>query len=119
MLIGLAVGICVSMLAIYWSVRKALRVPPWRLLAGETSDASVTMTRARWKRRAAVSGIAGPDGGSSDKPVGMVWFAWVWRDRPVFSRVRRCGEEREAVRRKAVRKALAGMLGMLNRDAEG
>jgi len=28
----------------------------------------------------AVSGVAGPDGGSKDKPVGMVWFAWAVRD---------------------------------------
>ena len=68
---------------------------------------------------AAVSGIAGPDGGSSDKPVGMVWFAWVWRDRPVFSRMRQFSGERDAVRRKAVREALAGMLETLNRDAGG
>lgn len=28
----------------------------------------------------AVSGVAGPDGGSDEKPVGTVWFAWVVRD---------------------------------------
>ena len=61
----------------------------------------------------AVSGIAGPDGGTADKPVGTVWFAWSWRgdgalrsiaDRQVFS------GDREGVRRQSVAHALERVL---------
>jgi len=61
----------------------------------------------------AVSGIAGPDGGAPDKPVGTVWLAWAVRN-PGGSRVRAeearfCGD-RGRIRRLAVHRALCGLL---------
>jgi nicotinamide-nucleotide amidase len=61
----------------------------------------------------AVSGIAGPDGGSPGKPVGTVWFAWAWRHGKslhVQSRLKLFKGDREAVRRKTVASALTGVL---------
>ncbi|HEY5719883.1 MAG TPA: nicotinamide-nucleotide amidohydrolase family protein [Gammaproteobacteria bacterium] len=56
----------------------------------------------------AVSGVAGPDGGSAEKPVGTVWFAWAG-PRPRSACVRFAGD-RDAVRRQAVAHALRGVL---------
>ena len=61
----------------------------------------------------AVSGIAGPDGGSPGKPVGTVWFAWAWRhgrSLHVQARLKLFKGDREVVRRKAVAGALNGVL---------
>jgi nicotinamide-nucleotide amidase len=53
----------------------------------------------------AVSGIAGPDGATADKPLGLVWFAWsVGRKTEASSRI--FDGDREAVRRAAVAVAL-------------
>lgn len=56
-----------------------------------------------------VTGIAGPDGGQPGKPVGTVWFGWVWRDAGEI-RVRVLREQfdgdRESVRRQTVQRAL-------------
>jgi nicotinamide-nucleotide amidase len=57
----------------------------------------------------AVSGIAGPDGGSPAKPVGTVWLAWADGDR-VFSEQRHFDGDRESVRRQTVIAALDGLL---------
>ena len=57
-----------------------------------------------------VSGIAGPDGGSVDKPVGTVWMAWHWPDRHVTARQFQFDGDREAVRRQTVAAALQGLL---------
>ena len=61
----------------------------------------------------AVSGIAGPDGGTAGKPVGSVWIAWSWRhgkSEHVQARLKLFKGDREAIRRKTVANALAGVL---------
>ena len=61
----------------------------------------------------AVSGIAGPTGGTPDKPVGTVWFAWqVWDKKPVARCEVLSGDRRE-VRRQAVIVSLRGLLDLL------
>ncbi|MEX1032637.1 MAG: nicotinamide-nucleotide amidohydrolase family protein [Cellvibrionaceae bacterium] len=58
----------------------------------------------------AISGIAGPDGGSASKPVGTVWFAWGKAgEEPVTAHHVYKGN-REAVREQAVVTALQGLL---------
>jgi len=60
----------------------------------------------------AVSGVAGPLGGSASKPVGTVCFGWA-TPAGVTSQTQRFEGERDAVREAAVRCALQGLLGQL------
>ncbi len=57
----------------------------------------------------AVSGIAGPGGGSEHKPVGMVWLAWSG-PKGVISQCQCFKGDRDAVRYQAVESALQGFL---------
>ena len=56
----------------------------------------------------AVSGIAGPDGGTPDKPVGTVWFAWA-SGAGTVARLERLDGDRDAVRAKSVLTGLQGL----------
>ena len=58
----------------------------------------------------AVTGIAGPGGGSLAKPVGMVCFGYVVRGRPATSEMRHFDGDRDAVRSASTVHALAGIL---------
>jgi nicotinamide-nucleotide amidase len=58
----------------------------------------------------AITGIAGPTGGSPDKPVGTVCFAWCVRDETPSCEHRLFFGDREAVRRQSVMHALAGLI---------
>ncbi len=57
----------------------------------------------------AVTGIAGPSGGTPDKPVGTVWISWKRRGRYGRAQVFRFAGDREAVRRQTVAAALSGL----------
>lgn len=58
----------------------------------------------------AITGIAGPGGGSPGKPVGTVCFAWAARGGQARSETRHFAGDREAVRRQSAERALQGAL---------
>ena len=62
----------------------------------------------------AVSGVAGPDGGTAEKPVGCVWLAWAWRDGVGNTQVRthraQFDGSRSEVRMQTVLCAIEGMV---------
>jgi nicotinamide-nucleotide amidase len=62
----------------------------------------------------AITGIAGPAGGTPEKPVGTVCFAWAARKQPTQSRTQRFTGDREAVRRQAIKIALEGLSALLS-----
>ncbi|AYC32110.1 CinA family protein [Pseudomonas cavernae] len=66
----------------------------------------------------AVSGIAGPDGGSAEKPVGTVWLAWGDGDTVVSER-RLFAGDRAQVRRQTVEAALAGLVRLAGGENPG
>ena len=57
----------------------------------------------------AVTGIAGPGGGSEDKPVGTVWIGWKRRGGYAHAEVFHFDGDRDAVRRQTVAAALHGL----------
>ena len=87
---------------------------------GAVSEATVVeMARGALRNSQAsvavsLSGIAGPGGGSPEKPVGTVWFAWASKQGRVATRMETLAGDREAVRRQAVVLALQGLLDLLD-----
>ena len=61
----------------------------------------------------AITGIAGPTGGSRAKPVGTVWFAWAARGQGVQTRHFRFPGNRVAVRLQSVAVAIQGLRDLL------
>jgi nicotinamide-nucleotide amidase len=68
---------------------------------------AVVNAHAHWS--VAVTGIAGPTGGSAEKPVGTVWLGWA-TPTGVFTERQHFAGDRSAVRQATVAHALAGLL---------
>lgn len=71
------------------------------------------LARSHAQVAVAVSGVAGPSGGTPGKPVGTVCFAWGAAGASPRSETQRYAGDREAVRRRAVEHALEGVLALL------
>jgi nicotinamide-nucleotide amidase len=84
-------------------------------VSAETARAMAegALARSRAQVALAVTGIAGPSGGTPEKPVGTVWFAWAGAGRHTLSRCQRFDGDRQAIRRQAVAAALTGLIEFL------
>lgn len=64
----------------------------------------------------AVSGIAGPSGGTPDKPVGTVWIGWATASGKQFSHLYHFAGSRDQVRCQAVIESLKGLNMLLEKN---
>ncbi len=97
--------------------QELLGVPPDLLaIHGAVSEpvaramAEGALGRSRAAFAVAITGIAGPGGGSAAKPVGMVCFAWATTGAPTRALTRHFEGDRRAVRLASVEAALEGLL---------
>lgn len=93
-----------------------------RIEAQGAVSGAVAEQMAKGARRAAgvevavaVTGVAGPEGGSAEKPVGTVWFAWSVNGLDVDSACLHFDGDRNSVRVQSVEKAILGLLSRLGR----
>ncbi len=77
-------------------------------VARAMAQGAVAHSRAQWSL--AITGIAGPTGGSAEKPVGMVCFAWASPDGGCTACTRYFDGDRAGIRRQGVAFALEGLL---------
>ncbi len=78
--------------------------------------AAGALANSRARVAVAVSGIAGPSGGTPEKPVGTVWLGWQLDDNPALARRWAFEGDRDAIRRQAVLKAMEGLLDVCSRQ---
>ena len=61
---------------------------------------------------AAITGVAGPDGGSEEKPVGLVWFSFAGKNFATVTKKQNFSGDRAAVREQAVEFALQELISL-------
>ncbi|MBU1395335.1 MAG: CinA family protein [Gammaproteobacteria bacterium] len=81
----------------------------------ETACAMATGALAHSHAQAtlAISGIAGPGGGTPQKPVGLVCYGWALADGTLMSSICRLDGDREEIRSRAVAAALRGLIELI------
>jgi nicotinamide-nucleotide amidase len=72
------------------------------------------LARSHAQVAVSVSGVAGPSGGTPQKPVGMVCFGWGVKGGPLYTATQHFPGDREAVRRQAVAFALDRVLAVIS-----
>ena len=80
------------------------------------AQGTLAYSRADWAL--AITGIAGPSGGTPDKPVGTVCFAWAERDGGCEAQTCRFDGDRAAVREQSVAHALSGLLARIRASTD-
>jgi nicotinamide-nucleotide amidase len=87
-------------------------------VSGEVAEAMVAgaLAASGAQLALAVTGIAGPEGGTPEKPVGTVWFAFAGAGKGVVSACQHFEGDRDTVRRQTVSTALTGVLKYLEKS---
>jgi nicotinamide-nucleotide amidase len=105
----------------YISKREMLGVSPRSLARhGAVSEQVVremvrgALARSHAQVAVAISGVAGPSGGTPEKPVGTVCLAWALKRGPIVIETRRLRGDRDQVRRRSVAHALRGVLKIID-----
>ena len=76
------------------------------------------LRHSRAQLSVAISGVAGPGGGSDEKPVGTVCFGWARQGGEVISRSLYFAGDRQAVRRQAVDVAIQGLCDLVDNEQD-
>lgn len=99
---GQLLGVPASLIEEYGAVsQQVVEAMATGALMGSQADISI-----------AVSGIAGPDGGSPDKPVGTVWIAWATKNR-VSSQCCLFSGDRKSIRNQSVKASIENAIKLL------
>lgn len=75
--------------------------------------AAGALTHSHAQATLAISGIAGPAGGTPKKPVGLVCYGWALADGTLMSSTCRLDGDREEIRSRAVAAAMRGLIDLL------
>ena len=82
-------------------------------VARQMAEGAIKHSRAQVSL--AVTGIAGPGGGSDEKPVGTVWIAWAGMDKKTVYKKHQFTGDRHEVRQQTIDAAMIGMMDFLEK----